>query len=726
MRRARGSGGPSASQIQRQLQDQVHRQNQQLAQLYRDNARRQDALSAADLAVEQLSDRMERSLRSFSDENSVIVHSGVMPHERVAALMASDAAYDWRPFFQNSIDSMPAAEQAIGIPQGANAAYHITVRNLTDHEEYMFPAGVRNLDNWHERFLEHPIFRHINLQVDLLQFEPLATPSAHEAWTVTRFIKAGRTYEIVVTIVPLLHAWGGTSDHVLLYVRSPLFPMNQLEYRQMATTSNTARSIAGQRGIQILVQQAGFTRCAHVPTPNPSTTPIPAAVPSTAQASFLHGDAALLGGRRYRAVLTGGFTSTQAETNAGQRVLPLALQHLCMLLPALPATPEPVVYDIIQPHRYVYLFQIRSLGGWHILGAVNLHATHQAILSQFEVRDLRPLPLDPVIAGFAVPTTTEASRRFLALMDYANDANVKTYQKRFAQFEARERRLARPFHAHGLDTPALDQNMAYLPPDIWLCFLAHNGLKLLRAAFVLKTHAVRSLFNPQVENGDRVLAVSLDLLPKPEGTQKNDEVSVDLTLRMTTITVLFEVCAGLVEKHLKTLISSKVIGAKNFDDIPQRLIPFPIPQDRALAFPVLEPKTIREWLLRCKGLPPREWVHQMRPSDVKDLNLLMFLMHQGSVYSDLARLFLTKPMCIPPLSSSTTISQAIVQSINAAMGTVPMIKMAFEQCAYRATVKHDDPLRQKIKNDVIVVANAVAYLILSQDKALRQAWGPGA
>jgi len=101
-------------------------------------------------------------------------------------------------------------------------------------------------------------------------------------------------------------------------------------------------------------------------------------------------------------------------------------------------------------------------------------------------------------------------------------------------------------------------------------------------------------------------------------------------------------------------------------------------------------------------------------------------MHQGSVYSDLARLFLTKPMCIPPLSSSTTISQAIVQSINAAMGTVPMIKMAFEQCAYRATVKHDDPLRQKIKNDVIVVANAVAYLILSQDKALRQAWGPGA
>ena len=63
--------------------------------------------------------------------------------------------------------------------------------------------------------------------------------------------------------------------------------------------------------------------------------------------------------------------------------------------------------------------------------------------------------------------------------------------------------------------------------------------------------------------------------------------------------------------------------------------------------------------------------------------------------------------------------------MNSAKGTVPMIKAALEQCTYRALDSRANPLRANIKDDVIVVADAIAYIILSQNKTLHTKWGEG-
>jgi hypothetical protein len=93
-----------------------------------------------------------------------------------------------------------------------------------------------------------------------------------------------------------------------------------------------------------------------------------------AQAAFFHGDQIYATDAYDQNVMGGTFLSNCVEGNAGSLVIPLALKFARFLLPALHAD-RPVVYDLVQPHRYGYVFQIRSVGGWRLLGAVNMHAS---------------------------------------------------------------------------------------------------------------------------------------------------------------------------------------------------------------------------------------------------------------------------------------------------------------------------------------------------------------
>ena len=118
-----------------QLQDRLYRQNEQIRQIRRDNHRRRQALSASDAAVEDLSDRFDRSL-SASHVTTTRVHSGALALERVVRLLSNDeeglpaqpgAIVD--PFEHESGET-----QRNGVRPALLALYTVTVCNLTDNE----------------------------------------------------------------------------------------------------------------------------------------------------------------------------------------------------------------------------------------------------------------------------------------------------------------------------------------------------------------------------------------------------------------------------------------------------------------------------------------------------------------------------------------------------------------------------------------------------------------
>ena len=135
--------------VQKDLQDKLQRQNEQIRQMRRDNHRRRQALSASDAAIEDLSDRFERSLGS-SNLTTTRVHSGALALQRVVRLLSDD---------EEGLPAQPGAivdpfehetgeTQRNGVRPARLALYTITVCNLTDEEVRLFlhaciGAGVR-------------------------------------------------------------------------------------------------------------------------------------------------------------------------------------------------------------------------------------------------------------------------------------------------------------------------------------------------------------------------------------------------------------------------------------------------------------------------------------------------------------------------------------------------------------------------------------------------------
>ena len=428
--------------------------------------------SAADTAIELLARAFRKRVANADPMRYTKVHSGLLSCPQVVRILSNDDATT-NGVVVDPFKGLPAAAKTELTSTGGDvspsiARYFVTVHNIdtvipvlmfcfslllllllicesTQDEEYMHPVPLLTLTHWHTHFLDKPIFRNVDF-VREGDFNALQAPTAANTWTTLKLVKGDQLFHVITTLAPLdpSLAPNACRDSVLLYLLTPSLPSNQTTLQTAARTSDQRRAVALNFALHSLADAFGFK-----PIPSPlnsetATTLTPPAAgkdvaaaamqqlhAAMAQASFLHGDRIHAADAFKRTVLGGAFLSSVAETNAGGVVIPLALKFARFLLPALRAD-SPVTYDIVQPHRFGYVFQVRSLGGWRVLGAVNMHASPQAILSQFQLRELSPDDDDNrAMMMMALPTSPVSIADFSGFVDTTLRDTQTSFNVRF-------------------------------------------------------------------------------------------------------------------------------------------------------------------------------------------------------------------------------------------------------------------------------------------------------
>ena len=472
---------------------------------------------AAEAAAQRLEERLAKRLNLA---HSTQVCSGLLTHAAVARTLSSDSATMVGSVFNPHAlipppnnNNNPAGGGGLVVPPNL-LAYLVTIRNVDRNEEYTHPHPLQSLLNWHIHFVDLPIMRNINVHDPKnAVFPSLQPPVDRSTWTTARMIRDGQLYHVIVNIAPFmpLPRPRPQQDAVVLYLTSPVLPVNHLSYTTSAQTSEQRRAIAIHMAVDQLAKQRGFAPHPEHPFPDENNHRMPPAAAGTdndegwverggggesarhrmalAQAALLHGDILLAGTSYASSVLCGGFESNSPETSAGAAVLPLVLRHLHFLLPALHPDQPPIYYDIIQPHQCAYIFQLRSVGGWNVLGAVNLYASLDALRAQFQLRDI----LADVPSGASSPVSIAIPRTALSIdslyhqVDEAKQITGRMFNEAVALWRDRDapsRLLAAPFlnGATGepdIHEPSNDTQKKTLPPSAWQALVSNIGARLL-------------------------------------------------------------------------------------------------------------------------------------------------------------------------------------------------------------------------------------------------------
>ena len=556
--------------------------------------------------------------------------------------------------------------------------YMVTVHNLRTHEQYMHPTPIDPLDKWYQYFLDRPIFRDINfLRAD--PFPPLAAPT-HKAYTVQRMQLGDEWFAVIVNRVAPATVSLPTLDldTVQVYLISPTLPSTfDVFERVYARTSQLRHAYAGHYAAGALAMGHGFKLSTN------GAPPLPPALAADEDGY----DIALLHGERLRDARTlasparfaGTFVTTRVEANTGADVLPLVLQHARFLLPLLDAD-APVDYDILQPHRYGYLFQLRSVAGWRIFGAVNMYATvdelESAFPEPFASRSASVPPFDE--RGTAV---AGASPVFLQTLHGSIASALRQVEAAFlADFptwRGTNPAAAAPWIVAGgpniraLTTSAQKQQ---LPPHIWAHLFTHAGLRLIEKLVAPPVRAANQ--QTQIALGDAFLDAWLARRPI-DLTPDLALVLFHMAHTLASISIV-QFCNGAPPAALNShALKDRLLGAA-----PTTVIPFDMARLTAAA-------------RALRGTPPSKWVMQLTLLFKFDALLLtQLLLHEPSTYASLLAAdegklpaFLKGAKTFAPL-----IHGAFADTLKCAAAVLPL-----NQPAHRA-----------------VVTNALAYALLAR------------
>ena len=637
----------------------------------------------ADEAADKLAQRLANRLHLA---HTTQVCSGLLTHDAVVRVLASDTA--------TTVGTVHA-------PQAAPAAetYMVTVRNVDRGEEYTHPHVLRTLLNWHIHFVDQPIMRRIDLHATRNAiFPPLKAPADRATWTVTKLFRDGELYHVIVTVTPFppLPVPSPHQDTVLVYLASPILPRDHLSYTTAAKTSAQRRAVAVHMALIEIAKARGFVEQAPPGAAAPAPDQSPEQLAALAQAAMLHGDPLLAGTAYASTTLAGAFESNSRETSAGATVLPLVLRHLHFLLPGLHPDRHALQYDLLQPHRCAYLFQIRSLGGWGVFGAVNMHASLEAIRAQYQTREL----LDDVPAGSLVPvsiTTPATAIAIHAMTIHLLQARNATTANFDAAVAAMPPALGAPFlGADGhpsIDAPTNDQQTNTLPSPAWCALTAYVGTRVLYEPLRNSLVAATSLSDIQL--GDRCIDAWLE--PKTATAP----TPVELVL------VLFKVLEGFAEVVLQELPPAarphrmyRQLHASIMNQAPPHVTDY---------LTLSEPD-FAAFLRACRGIPPMHWYSRERTSlfsTVTPLDLCLVLAHRPWHYRELLTPLLRKVFPDAPDPAASLVATA------AAAPFYNQNLMNAYRAAYYGTMPNNRVRKHRVT--LLNLSSAVAYVLLTHD-----------
>ena len=578
------------------------------------------------------------------------------------------------------------------------ARFLITVRNLRTDEQYMHPTPVDTLAGWQRYFLEQPIFRKINFAKETF-FPDLAAPVAR-AFEITRFNRGGDPFAAIVTraaptaaVQPSL-----TTDWVQVYMCPPPLPMDHNAFLAVAeNSSHLRRAYAFHLAACAMALQSNLESMAIAPPGAPG-------IVDDYDPSLLHGDRVLLANSMFYFRYAGSFAPAHIETTTGSEVIPHVLQFARFLQPLVdPKTP--VHYDIVQAHRYGYMFQIQSVGGWRIMGSVNMYASFDELRAQ-----LPPTPTD-VGTVTALQSATNIPTN-AAIMTRTNQQLLATIRATKAGFDAAcapwhgtDAVNAAPFWNAATNTPNImarttDLQKRALPTHVWNPLVTFAGLTAIQRAMLPKM--LVSKYNEQTQRGNRFLDAWLASMVFPTEQLQNN-TSIISTVDVAQ--VLYDVCLGLAEITLLEFNTITPVAANQTAlslgaSLMRRDPPIiPIAMDRLI--PIARG-------LRGKK-PPSKWAsHLVRTIPeggpiISATVLARNLLHNTMLYANFLQPLLDHTIDKKPREVRRFLQCAKVHS--------PTIKAGFDA----AVACHAAALTTTAAADKATVTNALAYALFTNN-----------
>ena len=446
---------------------------------------------------------------------------------------------------------------------GKNTYYLLAVRRIGSDEQCLHPKPLRTTKGWFRHFLHTPLFQRFNL-IHEPGFPRLEPPVDKAPWSTARFFKNGAEYMAIATVALSKASVVPERDTVVFHLYSPALPRDHATLLAIGqNSSHTRRSVATHVALGAMGLAQGMTEL---------TEPVEADDGLLIDAGFEHGDAVGTDARLERLHLEGAFHSYEREAASGGAVVPLVLRHCFFLGPAL-SDAAPVDYDILQPHRHAYLFRIRFLAGWEVLGAVNLHVDADRLRHAWPKAN-HDGPLLVVNPERWAPGL-ETSRQIRALLAEAYNANLDAFQRAMLAHVADPaiQVLVGADAKPSVKLPTTDAEKTALPPAVWRPLLC--AMRLERMQDALHTHLSAIEQRAYTALGDRLLL----------GATLSDD---DL------LTVLYEALHGVAE----------VVLPDDQDDAQtvahaRRAVPEP-----TLTLKALAPRASPALLL---GKAPRQW-----------------------------------------------------------------------------------------------------------------------
>ena len=241
-------------------------------------------------------------------------------------------------------------------------AYSVTIviKNLNTNEETVLAKGHPIADDfettWINPYIDHPVFRNIDFGASFKR-SYLSKPKGTELCTTCIFSNgAGETLQAMAFLVHTPHL--ANTDTVVVHVATPQVDVTLDQYKKLSTFKERrncalhyafkAFSLAIQHGQNFQGQ--------------------PRKVNPAAAVIYYDDTMPVLGADNYN--FNFAFSLPATEKTAGTHTIPAALKTLRFLVPGLGST-KAVYYDILQIHKSAYVFRLRNLAGWKVIGAVN-------------------------------------------------------------------------------------------------------------------------------------------------------------------------------------------------------------------------------------------------------------------------------------------------------------------------------------------------------------------
>lgn len=472
------------------------------------------------------------------------------------------------------LDASPIAHGLLdtGVPKpGRNTYYLLAVRRIGGDEQCLHPKPLRSTKGWFRHFLHTPLFQRFNL-VHEPGFPKLEPPAGQAPWSTARFFKNGAEYMAIATVALSKAPLTQERDTVVFHLYSPALPNDHASLIELGKHSSHARrSVATHVALSAMALAQGMTELPGDAAGDDDAHPV--------DHGFEHGDALGADGRFERLHLEGAFHSYEREASSGSAVVPLTMRHCFFLGPALSAA-EAVDYDILQPHRYAYLFRIRFLAGWELLGAVNLHVDTDRLRHAWPktTSDLDANRLLLVANPERWAANLESSRQLHALLAQARETNLDAFRQAMITHVADPaiRVLVGADTQPSVKLPTTDAEKAALPHEVWRRLMCATRLDRMQEALHLHLSAMEQ--RAYTALGDRFL-------------RGDPTLSTDALL-----TVLYEALHGLAELVLPDdQDDARSVGHAR----------------TAVAEPALTLKTLapRAGVSLLLGKAPRQWAH---------------------------------------------------------------------------------------------------------------------